>query len=243
MPTEEVRTFIPSALPTSGVGTDTALKCRVGDSQPPPDIVWFQGDTPLVENTVTNGIRFLEGGRWAYIRDIEDFSREYHCEVSNVLLYNTTRSPQTYFVNGTGLVDGTNFVYKEIGDLTAFSKEGVDEDFEFSFVASQGTLSRLCFFFFDDSSVISSLAFGTIPNLPTPPPAVVTLQCRSDASTVVSSGTVTVQRELYEGRTHTHTLHTHAHSHTHTLTHTHSTHTHTPTHTHTHTHTHTQGKL
>ncbi len=242
MPVEEERRFIPTAPVVSGVGSDIALECRVEDSQPPPDIVWFQGDTPLVENTVTNNVRFLEGGRWAYIRDIEDFSREYHCEVRNVRLHNSTRSPQTYFVNGTGLVDGMNFVYKEIGDLTAFYKEGVDEDFEFSFVASQGTANRLCFFFFDGSSVFSSLAFGTIPNLPTPPPAVVTLQCRSDATTVVSggSGTVTVQRELYEGRTHTHT-HTlpHAHRHTHTL------HTYAHTHTHTlpHTHTHTQRKL
>ena len=246
MPAEDVRTFIPTAPATvpGGVGIDIAIECRVGDSQPPPDIVWFQDDTPLVENTVT---KFLEGGRWAYIRDIEDFPREYHCEVSNVLLHNTTKSPQTYFVNGTGLVDGMNFVYKEIGDLTAFSEEGVDEDFEFSFVASQGTLSRLCFFFFDGSAAFSSLAFGTIPNLPTPPPAVVTLQCRSDASTVVSGGTVTVQRELYEGRTHTHTLHTHTHTPTqtpHTLPHTHAhtdtthTHTHTPPpHTHTPTHT------
>ncbi len=195
MPAEEV-TFIPTAPVAVGVGSDIALECRVEDSQPPPDIVWFQGDTPLVENTVTNNVRFLEGGRWAYIRDNEIFPRDYHCEVSNVRLHNSTRSPQTYFVNGTGLVDGMDFVYKQIGDLTAFYEEGMDEDFEFSFVASQGTLNRLCFFFFDDSSASSELAFGMITNLPAPPPAVVTLQCRSDASTVVSSGTVTVQREL-----------------------------------------------
>ncbi len=212
MPAEEVRAFIPTAPPTSGVGSDIVLECMVEDSQPPPDIVWFQDDsvTPLVENTVNNAIRFLEGGRWAYIRDIETFPHDYHCEVRNVRLHNSTRSPKTYFVNGTGLVDGMDFVYKEIGDLTAFYKEGVDENFEFSFVASQGTRNRLCFFFFDDSSAFSSLAFGTITNLPAPP-AVVTLQCRSDPSTVVSGGTVTVQREL--PHTHTHTLHTHTHTH------------------------------
>ncbi|XP_064396758.1 hemicentin-1-like isoform X3 [Halichondria panicea] len=194
MPAETVRTFIPTAPDISGTGIDIALECRVEDSQPPPDIVWYQDGTRLVENRVTNAIRFLEGGRWAYIRDIETFPHDYHCEVSNARLHESVRSNQTYFVNSTGLVNGMDFVYKEIGDLTAFSTEGEDEDFEFSYVSAQGTRNRLCFFFFDENSASSSLALGTIPNLP-PPPAVVTLQCRSDAFTVVSSGTVTVQRK------------------------------------------------
>ncbi len=42
MPTEEVRTFVPTAPPAAGFGIDIALECRVGDSQPPPDIVWFK---------------------------------------------------------------------------------------------------------------------------------------------------------------------------------------------------------
>ncbi len=40
-----------------------------------------------------------------------------------------------------------NFVYKEIGHLTAFSKEGEEEDFEFSYVASRDTKSGLFFLF------------------------------------------------------------------------------------------------
>ncbi len=216
MPAEEVSTFIPTAPVASGFGTDIALECRVGDSQPPPDIVWFQGDTPLVENTVTNNVRFLEGGRWAYIRDNEDFPREYHCEVSNVLLHNTTRSPQTYFINGTGIVSGMDFVFKEIGALTAFSKEGEDENFEFSFVSSKGTENRVCDFYSNGAITPDLAAVGTITNLP-PPPAVVTLECRDGQVTVISSGTVTVQRESSR---HTRT-HTHAHTHTHTHTHTH----------------------
>ena len=229
MPAETVRTFIPISLPTSGIGTNIALECMVGDSQPPPDIVWYQGDIPLVENTVTNDVRFLEGGRWVYITDIEDFSREYHCEVSNALIHGSETSPQTYFVNGTGLVDEVNFVYKEIGDLTAFSKEGQDDNFEFSYVASSGTRNRLCFFYSNDGQTPALRAVGTIENLPAPP-AVVTLQCRSNQVTVVSSGTVTVQRK----DTHTHTTHPHT-----PCTHTH-THTHPHIHTHTLTHTYTQ---
>ncbi len=224
-PAEEVRTFIPTALPTAGFGTDIALECRVGDSQPPPDIVWYQDDsvTPLVENTDTNDIRFLEGGRWAYIGDIETFSRNYHCGVSNARMHELVRSPETYFVNGTGLVNGTDFVYKEIGDLTAFSTEGESENFEFSYVASRGTQNRVCAFYFNyDSSTDSNGAVGIITNLP-PPPAVVTLECREGQFTVISSGTVTVQRELSHTHTHTHTRDKLTHTHIHTPT----THTHT----------------
>ncbi len=177
--------------------------------------MWFQGDTLLVENTVTNAIRFLEGGRWAYIRDIETFPRDYHCQVSNALIHGSETSPQTYFVNGTGLVDGMNFVYKEIGDLTAFSKEREDDNFEFSYVASEETANRLCFFYSNDERVPGLGAVGTITNLPAPP-AVVNLECRSNQVNIVSSGTVTVQRK----DTHTHT-HPHTHPHTHTHTHTH----------------------
>ena len=207
MPAETVRTFIPTALPTSGFGTDIALECKIGDSQPPFDIVWYQNGTPLVENTVTNDVRFLEGGRWAYIRDIETFPRDYHCRVSNARMHELVRSPQTYFVNGTGLVDGMDFVYKEIGNLTAFSTEEKNENFEFSYVSSQGTLNRVCAFSnIGGSNANSNAAVGTIPNLPAPP-AVVTLQCRSDQVTIISSGTLTVQRELF--------THTHAHTCTH----------------------------
>ncbi len=190
-----MRTFVPTA-PPSGVGIDIALECRVEDSQPPPDIVWFQDDTPLVENTDTNAIRFLEGGRWAYITDIEMFPRDYHCEVSNARMHESVRSNQTYFVNGTGLVNGMNSVYKEIGDLTAFTKEGEDDNFEFSYVASEGTTNRLCFFYSNDERALALAAVGTIENLPAPP-AVVTLECRSNQVIVVSSGTVTVQRKLF----------------------------------------------
>ncbi|XP_064396883.1 hemicentin-1-like [Halichondria panicea] len=195
MPTEVERTFVPTAIPTAGFGIDIALECRVGDSQPPPDIVWFQDGTPLIENLENNLIRFLEGGRWAYIRDIETFPRDYHCEVSNARMHESVRSPETYFVNGTGLVNGMDFVYKEIGDLTAFSAEGEDEDFEFSYVSSEGTLNRVCAFSNSvGTNTDSNQAVGTVTNLP-PPPAVVTLECREGQATIISSGAVTVQRK------------------------------------------------
>ncbi len=132
-------------------------------------------------------------------------------------MHESVRSPQTYFVNGTGLVTGMDFVYKEIGDLTAFSAEGEDEDFEFSYVASQGTLNRVCAFYnIGGSNAVSNGGVGIITNLP-PPPAVVTLQCREGQATVISSGTVTVQRKLsYTPPPHTHThtpTHTHRESH------------------------------
>ncbi len=219
MPTEEVRTFVPTAPAASGIGINIALECRVGDSQPPPDIVWFQDGTPLVENLAGNAVRFLEGGRWAYIRDIETFPREYYCEVSNARMNGSERSPQTYFINGTGLVAEMNFVYKEIGDLTAFSKEGENDNFEFSYVTSEETANRLCFFYSNDEQVPGLGAVGTITNLPAPP-AEVNLECRSNQVTVVSSGTVTVQRKD-------------THTHTHTLTHPPTTH--TPIHPHIHT--------
>ncbi len=221
MPTEVERTFVPTAIPTAGFGIDIALECRVGDSQPPPDIVWFQDGTPLIENLENNLIRFLEGGRWAYIRDIETFPRDYHCEVSNVRMHESVRSPETYFVNGTGLVNGMDFVYKEIGDLTAFSAEREDEDFEFSYVASQGTLNRVCAFSNSvGTNTDSNQAVGTVTNLP-PPPAVVTLECREGQATIISSGAVTVQRELSHPHPHPHPPHTYAHAHTHTHTYTH----------------------
>ncbi|XP_064396459.1 hemicentin-1-like [Halichondria panicea] len=197
MPTEVERTFIPTAPATSGFGIDIALKCRVGDSQPLPDIVWFQDNstTPLDESLTGTIVRFLEGGRWAYITDIETFPHDYRCGVRNARMHELVRSPQTYFVNGTGLVTGENFVYKEIGDLTAFSAKGEDEDFEFSYVASRGILNRVCAFSNSDgSSAVSNAAVGTIHNLPAPP-AVVTLECREGQVTSISSGTVTVQRK------------------------------------------------
>ncbi len=121
-----------------------------------------------------------------------------------------------------------DFVYKEIGDLTAFSAEGEDEDFEFSYVASQGTLIRFCAFSNSvGTNTDSNQAVGTVTNLP-PPPAVVTLQCREGQVTVISSGTVTVQRELSHPHPHPHPPHTP----------TPTTHIHTRTHAHTHIHTH-----
>ncbi len=181
------------------------------------DIVWFQDGTPLVENLETNLIRFLEGGRWAYIRDIETFPRDYHCEVSNARMHESVRSPQTYFVNGTGLVTEVNFVYKETGDLTAFSKEGENENFEFSYVSSQGTLNRVCAFSNNGgSSAVSNAAVGTITNLPAPP-AEVTLECRDGQIDVISIYSL-VEQSQCNVRTptppHTHT-HTHPHTHTH----------------------------
>ena len=180
MPTEVERTFIPTSLPTAGFGIDIALECRLGDSQPLPDIVWFQDNsaTPLDESLTGTIVRFLEGGRWAYITDIETFSRDYRCGVRNARMHELVRSPQTYFVNGTGLVNGMDFVYKEIGDLTAFSAEGENEDFEFSYVSSQGTLNRVCTFTNSGgSNAVSNGGVGIITNLP-PPPVVVTLECR-----------------------------------------------------------------
>ncbi len=134
MPTEVERTFIPTSLPTAGFGIDIALECRLGDSQPLPDIVWFQDNsaTPLDESLTGTIVRFLEGGRWAYITDIETFSRDYRCGVRNARMHELVRSPQTYFVNGTGLVNGMDFVYKEIGDLTAYRCELLSDSEEFA---------------------------------------------------------------------------------------------------------------
>ena len=125
-------------------------------------IQWFEvsdSDTALVEDRNANNLRFLEGGRFLYVRDVSTFPRTYYCAVSNARLHSQEVSPTRYILNGTGLLSGMDdrHVYKEIGDRTAF----VGDEFEFSYVATVGRNNQECNFEIDGAEQIALGAVGT----------------------------------------------------------------------------------
>lgn len=85
-----------------------ALQCPINPgSIPQPDIQWFRedtgGETVLVEDTLTNDIRFLDDKEWLILRTDDDVivDTEYFCRVS----YFNERSPFTY------TLDNGEFIY------------------------------------------------------------------------------------------------------------------------------------
>ena len=125
--------MIEEEVPVSvAIDSDVALECDVLDSNPPPQIRWLRDGSPIAEVTVNNNIRFLDGGRFLYLRTIEvaDLTPTYRCEVINVFLDRTVMAPTIYRLMDN-LTQGVLVDYKEIGNLTAFVG---NTSFEFAYV-------------------------------------------------------------------------------------------------------------
>ena len=120
---------------TTGIRSAVAIECRVGDANPPPIIRWHDESGPLTEVTASNRLRFLHNGRYLLINQLTtaQINTNYHCEVTNVRLHDTVRSPTTY-----DLVDnvGANefITYKRFVDRTVL----VNNDLQLSYIVGGG---------------------------------------------------------------------------------------------------------
>ena len=112
--------------------SDVALECDVLPSSPPPQIRWLRDGNPIAEVTVNNEVRFLDGGRYLYLRSltVANLASTYRCEVTNVFLDRTVMAPTMYRLIDN-LTRGDLMDYKQIGDLTAFVG---NMSFEFAYV-------------------------------------------------------------------------------------------------------------
>ena len=128
--------------------SDVALECDVLPANPPPQIRWLRDGSPIAEMRVNNEIRFLDGGRYLFLRVLEaaDLMPTYHCEVTNVFLDRSVVAPTMYRLIDN-LTRGVLIDYKQIGDLIAFVG---NTSFEFAYVggvygngARNGTINNL----------------------------------------------------------------------------------------------------
>ena len=196
----------PQNTDTPSLSIDVALECDVLDANPPPVIEWFKRSVAnnhdadpsdrIAEVTDSNAVRFLEGGRYLYMRDLTDalLTETYYCAVTNALIHQTTASGTGYSFNVTGLDDSTKYEYKPIGNVTAFVGE---MDIEISYVAAAiGTGDVSCDFFVDNTEINDLGAVGTIAEIMLPTSGnVLALSCISSGR-IEATGTLTVFGKL-----------------------------------------------
>ena len=106
---------IPVAL-----NSDVALECDVLDTNPPPQIKWYSDLGPIQEVVQGNSVRFLDGGRYLYLRKLlaAQLQRQYYCAVTNVNLSQEVPAP-TRYVLIDNITRGELIDYKQIGNLRA----------------------------------------------------------------------------------------------------------------------------
>ena len=196
----------PQNTVTPSRSIDVALECDVLDANPSPVIEWFRTSVAnnrdadpsdrIVEVTASNAVRFLEGGRYLYMRDLTDalLSETYYCAVTNTLIHQTRVSGTGYSFNVSGLEGQSKYEYKPIGNVTAFIGE---MDIEISYVAAAivtGDVS--CDFFVDNTEINDLGAVGTIDEIMRPTSGnVLDLECISSGS-IEATGTLTVLGKL-----------------------------------------------
>ena len=118
---------IPVAL-----NSDVALECDVLDAKPPPRIKWYNDQGPIQEVIQDNSVRFLDGGRYLYLRRLQPshLERRYYCAVTNVNLSQEISAPTRYVLTDN-LTLRLLMDYKQIGNLRAFIG---NTSFEFAYV-------------------------------------------------------------------------------------------------------------
>ena len=223
---ETVEVPIPIAL-----NSDVALECDVLGASPPPQIKWYNDQGVITEVEAGNGVRFLDEGRYLYMRNLQqpNLERQYHCAVTNAHLNQEITAPTRYILNDN-LTMGELRDYKQIGNLTAFVG---NTSFEFSYVGGvfggqNGTTNTLSV---DgvDVSVLGNI--GEIMEVTSPGVFQLQVQVSFSGGTETRRGTLTAHREFIGFPSQAHyPLHSSTHAHTHIL----RTHTHTHTYTHTH---------
>ena len=152
------------------LNSDVALECDVLAANPPPQIKWFDNLGAIQEIRQGNNVRFLDGGRYLYLRRLQHahLQRQYYCTVTNVNLSQEVSAPTRYVLTDN-LTRGVLMDYKQIGDLTTFAG---NINFEFAYIGgvhgdnTNRTTSRL---FWNHSNEVAVLGnIGTIEHLSSP---------------------------------------------------------------------------
>ena len=188
--------------------SNVAMECDVllESTNPPPQIRWLRNNgvtnEVIEEMTANNERRFLEGGRFLFIRSVEaaDLEFTYQCEVTNVFLDRTELAPITYRLIDN-LTQDVLEEYKQIGDLRAFVG---NTSFEFSFVggafgsSANGTTNVLSL----TPTGMPSMDIPNVANIAAIPmvatPGMFTLRAvvRYDGGTTSRFGMLTVNRKF-----------------------------------------------
>ena len=181
------------------LNSDVALECDVLDANPPPQIKWYDDQNEIQEVKEGNRIRFLDGGRYIYLRNLQvtQLERQYYCNVTNANLSLEISAPTRYVLvdNST---QGILIDYKQIGNLRAFVG---NSSFEFSYVGGvfdgkrNETVNR---FTVNDSIDVGILgSIGIIPQgiLTTPGMVHLTATVSYNGMSEMRSGTLTIYRK------------------------------------------------
>ena len=122
-----VEVSVPVAL-----NSDVALECDVLDANPPPQIKWYNDMGAIQEVQQGNNVRFLENGRYLYLRRLQaaHLERLYYCTVTNANLSQEVAASIRYMLTNN-IAQGLLVDYKQIGNLRAFVG---NTSFEFAFV-------------------------------------------------------------------------------------------------------------
>ena len=111
-----IEVSIPVAM-----NSDVALECDVLDAKPPPRIKWYNDLGAIQEVIQGNSVRFLDGGRYLYLRRLQPshLERLYYCSVTYANLSQEISAPTRYVLTDN-LTQGVLMDYKQIGNLSAF---------------------------------------------------------------------------------------------------------------------------
>ena len=178
--------------------SDVALECDVLLSSPPPQIRWLRDGNPIAEVTINNEVRFLDGGRFLYLRilTVADLASTYRCEVTNVFLDRPVMAPTMYRLIDN-LTRGDLMDYKQIGDLTAFVG---NMSFEFAYVGGlysngprNGTINNL----FQGTTQVADIGnVASITTIDTAGTFQLSATVHFDGVTRDRTGTLTVHRKF-----------------------------------------------
>ena len=184
------------------LNSDVALECDVLDAKPPPRIKWFNDTGAVQEVTQGNIVRFLDSGRYLYLRRLQPLHLEgqYYCIVTNANLSQEISAPTRYILVDN-LTQGILLDYKQIGNQRVFAGNA---SFEFAYIGGvfgnsnmNGTSNRL---FVSERELAPLGNIGEI-NIRTVTPGIIrlraTVRYNTLTSIVMRTGAVIVQRMLF----------------------------------------------
>ena len=102
----EWNTDNPNNIVNVTLGSFILLPCNPPSANPPPNVVWMQGDTVLDTGDTSNKYKVLapEAGSGLIIArvDASDIGPVYRCRVTNALVFTTRDSPVSHRLNQIG---------------------------------------------------------------------------------------------------------------------------------------------
>ena len=184
---------IPVAL-----NSDVALECDVLDAKPPPRIKWYNDLGAIQEVIQDNSVRFLEGGRYLYLRRLQPshLERLYYCSVTYANLSQEISAPTRYVLTDN-LTQGVLMDYKQIGNLTALVG---NTNIEFAYVGGvygnniNGTVNTLTV---DGGEVTALGNVGMIDLVSSKGIIKLEASVSYNVLTAVRRGTLTIHRKFY----------------------------------------------